>query len=732
VTASAPTLKVEWSTVTDASGQYRIGPVPPGAYLLRFEAKEYKPRVQEQVALAEGATFRVDVLLYPNRPIFFVKCGVETGESLQPAPPSFIPDAFEGLAVSQPLRWNGSLRAAERLAERVPGVLSVPYGFSIRGATAFENGFLLDGLSTRDAVSGLNLLPLSIEFASLVTVRSEGAMPSHTRANGGIIESRLKKGCPRFYGSAFAYWAPGILEGPRAPLAEPGTGFPSRERLRHLGDFGATLGGPLIPNRLTFFAGVTPVLSRTEQNGHWVDQRGTQALGRIIYDITPLHHLSLSVIGMPSGTRGQNASREATSLDSDTVMAMLDYSGAFLDRHLQLTLKAGWLSHHATHRTETVENSRKQQGFQTKAHVHYFLSALGTHIFQAGFDTEHTAHVRLLPASSRAESTVRGGFVQDQWIVRPWLTVNGGIRYDMQSLQAASHGRAAFTRYQLSPRAGVVVKPIPRIGTALIAHYARYHDQVPLGLVDAAQGRHITIDPGLAPASSHEVLLAATYEFFNLGDSGLSLQLKAQYTRRTSGAALATMPSLDGEGALIGNPGAGSLASLPRAVRNHDAATLSVRAQYRAWQSEVHYTWSRLYGTQTEPLGVESGLPRAWPQLLDADRAHSIKVTNRRTFTLDARRFARVGMSYLGASGTPLERALTSSTAWVHVLDAHLSVGQRFPNRAVLSINLDALNLINAQPLAWTDAQVPVEVEGLLPLRPLSPRQVRLGVRYDF
>ncbi|ATB47232.1 hypothetical protein MYMAC_002840 [Corallococcus macrosporus DSM 14697] len=732
VTARAPTLNRGWSTVTDAVGKYRIGPVPPGTYGLLFEPKEYISHVQEQVALTEGVTFRIDALLHTTQSLAFLPCDIKTDESLHPAPLRFTPDPINGLAIRRPLRWYGGLRATERLAERAPGVLDVPYGFSIRGASTSENGFLLDGLSTRDAISGLNLLPLSIEFASLVTVQSEGAMPSHALANGGIIESRLKAGCARFYGSVFAYGAPGILAGPTGTLPESGIGYSSKDRLRHLGEFGATLGGPIVSNRLTFFTGVTPMVGRTEQNGRLVEQRGIQALGRLKYDVTPLHHVPLSVVGMPSEARVLDEPREPTSFDSDTVMAMLDYSRAFVDKHLLLTLKAGWLRHHSTHRTQTVEARREQQGFQAKAHVHYLLRAIGTHTFQAGFDTEHTANVRFLPAASRAETMVLGGFVQDRWNVRPWLTINGGFRYDRQSLQPASHVRSVFTRYQLSPRAGVVVHPIPRYGTALIAHYARYHDQVPLGLVDFAQERHVTIDPGLAPASSHEILLAGTYEFFNVGSIGLSLQLKAQYARRTAGASLASMPTLDGAGVLLGNPGAGSMAMLPRAVRKHDAVSLSMNAQYRLWQSEFHYTRARLHGTQTDPLGDESGLPRALPRLLDADRTHSIKVTSYRVFELDVPRFVRVAMSYSGASGTPQERALTSSPTWVHVLDAHLSVGHRLARHAVLSVNLDAFNLFNAQHWAPRDTRAPAEIERPSPLHPSFPRQVRLGVRYDF
>ncbi|WP_237080301.1 hypothetical protein [Myxococcus xanthus] len=91
--------------------------------------------------------------------------------------------------MGRPRGGSGGLRAAESLAELSPVTLLDASGFAIRGASASENGYLLEGFSTRDAVTGLNLVPLSMEFVSLVTVHAGGSMPDQGRANGGVIEA---------------------------------------------------------------------------------------------------------------------------------------------------------------------------------------------------------------------------------------------------------------------------------------------------------------------------------------------------------------------------------------------------------------------------------------------------------------------------------------------------------------------------------------------------------------
>ncbi|WAM28692.1 TonB-dependent receptor [Myxococcus sp. NMCA1] len=731
VTANSSTAPGEIRTETDAAGAYRLDGVPPGTYSIRFEQEKYTAHSQERLEVAEGSTLRVDVGLSEKAPTFHVRCGGISSD-LAHTPRSYTaPRVVVGLPVGRPRGGSGGLRAAESLAELSPVTLLDASGFAIRGASASENGYLLEGFSTRDAVTGLNLVPLSMEFVSLVTVHAGGSMPDQGRANGGVIEARLPTGCTRISGSAFASWTPGGLEGPRESIPNAGSVGTSRNGLKNLGDFGITLGGPLVRNRLSFFAGVVPTLSRNGRRDDLTDHRGIQAVGRLTYHVAPGHDASLLVLATPSLVRGTDTADRPWEFDSETVLGMFDYNGMFLDNHLLLSFKAGWLNHKAVSRVSTGDARRAQRRFHAKTEGYYLLHAVGTHVFKASIDAEHSMHDSVHPVASRAASTVLGGFVQDTWTVSHLLTLQGGARYDVQSLWEGLNGRRALTTYLLSPRAGVVINPRPMYHSQLFASFAKYHDLVPLGLMDAESGQGVTFDPNLVPTSSREVIVGASHEFRPTQNGNLWFQLAAHYARRRLDAALASLDNPDDAGVLIGNPGVGLAAALPRAVRTYDAVTVSVQPNFHWMRTQFSYTWSRLHGNQTEPLGADAGRPLARQQLLPADRTHSIKATGIRGFDLARKLLLLTGVSYQGASGTPRDD-LGTRNRWVHVLDAHVDLKYQVSRFESVSFELAALNLLNTQPGAWLGEGRSVESDGVPPLYVLPPLQVRFGVRYAF
>jgi outer membrane receptor protein involved in Fe transport len=68
-------------------------------------------------------------------------------------------------------------------------------------------------------------------------------------------------------------------------------------------------------------------------------------------------------------------------------------------------------------------------------------------------------------------------FVDDQWKVRPWWTLNGGLRYTNY------HGQ--LTEHAWDPRAGTAIT-LPRLGWVLRGSYGRYYQAPPLDTVTGA------------------------------------------------------------------------------------------------------------------------------------------------------------------------------------------------------------------------------------------------------
>jgi len=85
-----------------------------------------------------------------------------------------------------------------------------------------------------------------------------------------------------------------------------------------------------------------------------------------------------------------------------------------------------------------------------------------------------------------------GFFVQDEWKVRPGLTVNLGLRYDLQFLETIS-----TDMNNVSPRAGLAWSPFASRRTVIRASYGLFYDRVPLrALANALLSAGNTTDLG--------------------------------------------------------------------------------------------------------------------------------------------------------------------------------------------------------------------------------------------
>ncbi|WP_051256643.1 TonB-dependent receptor [Cystobacter fuscus] len=712
VTATSEALEGERVVVTDAQGQFRIPALPPGVYLLRFDKESFEPFWHTEIDLRPEQTVQVNaelsggdareiVLPYVGSPTLDVSSAT-TGQAVEWG-------SIHHLAVSPP-SVSGASRSFGSLAGLVPGTQPEGGGFSIHGSSPWENGYVVDGLSTQDLEFGANASPLSVEFLQDFEVITGGYMPQYGRAMGGLLQARTRSGSNEFHGSLFSNWVPGFLEGLRTPVSDLNSIVSGRRALQHEGDVGATLGGPLVKDKLWFFAGVAPALSRYEYTRaftkfgtntpipgssrmYLLEDRRLQAMGKLTYLFNQDHQVTLSVIttpgrsgieevpGAPTGVEGPVASLRGPE-DNNFTTTQLQYAGVFLNKRLRVD---AWLggSQQTTDIQPVSENAtvdrEVMERYQASAQATWLLQLAGTHVLRWGVDGEFD-RVSSLPGggeviirSDRAtgflqDSTLSpeerytnnllGGFVQDSWTLSNRVTVNAGVRYD------TPEGALTFAlRDQLSPRIGLVVEPLAQGGMKLFAHYAKYRGQLPLGLMEVAfppgAGDLMPVDPSLLPPSSTELVAGAEYEV--LSDTRLS----AYYTHRRLDSAIEVLDIDSYASAFLGNPGLGLADHLPKAERTYDGVTLVLSRTFRdGWLAQASYTWSRLYGNYVGPVREDgtvfpSDLGFSYPLenqrgLLPYDRPHTLKLFGARVFHLTREVSASLGLSYLGRSGTPI------------------------------------------------------------------------------
>ncbi|QRN95262.1 TonB-dependent receptor [Archangium violaceum] len=365
ITATSPNLQGEQVVVTDAQGQYRIPQLPPGVYTLRFDKESFKPFSRSEVQLRLDRTIRVNVELLPEnfsevievtaRPPTIDVGSTSTGVNVDQ-------EFIKRIAVNRPGGKGGAARSFDSLAELAPGAQNDSYGVSINGTTSPENGYVVDGLSTNDPAFGINASPLSVEFVQDVNIITGGYMPEYGRSTGGVINAVTKSGSNEFHGTIFGSVTPGPLGGTPATVVNDGSVVTGVSALDVLGDVGATLGGPIIKDKLWFFAGVSPSFSRythtrgvnriltdvvtqTDPDTGEVSQvavprtdpvtgltmtepipgssrdylgtaRSLQYMGKLTYLLNQDHNVSLSVTGTPSVSGGGSA--RALAIDPQT------------------------------------------------------------------------------------------------------------------------------------------------------------------------------------------------------------------------------------------------------------------------------------------------------------------------------------------------------------------------------------------------------------------------------
>jgi hypothetical protein len=409
VTVTSPSLQGEQLMVTDASGLYRIPGLPPGEYTIRLDKETYKPYSRAGIQLRADTTIQVSAEVLPEaiKEEIVVVGDPPTVDIGSSSTGTNISSEFvRRVPVAQPGTKGSQVRSFESAAEVAPGARFDDYGTSINGASSPENRYVIDGVSVNDPAFGINGTPLSLEFIQETNVITGGYMPEYGRTTGGFLNVVTKSGSNEFHGSIFGYLSPGVLQADRKRIRTNGNTITTDIRLKYQWDAGFDIGGPLIKDKLWFYAGfdyfetkwelernlnrfLIDVDPETGEGAYRVDpatgflvteripgaekfyeasESGFQYIGKLGYAIDRDNRVSIEMFGMPrfsggDGAFGINPRRDtvddldlfernvtgtygamAHSFDSWTNDVIAKYQTAFDNKHTLLDVSLGW--HH--------------------------------------------------------------------------------------------------------------------------------------------------------------------------------------------------------------------------------------------------------------------------------------------------------------------------------------------------------------------------------------------------
>ncbi len=271
VVATSPNLQGEQTAITDESGNYRIGQLPAGDYKLVVQLQGYKPAERTDIRLSVDKTLRVPITATPEA-VQLEEQVVRTGL----APVVNVGSSEAGAVVSK--EFIGTVpvgRNFQAIAQTVPQAAGDAYGVGFQGALSPENSYILDGLNITDPIygatagtfTGRSAPTLLSNFIQEVDVKTGSFMPEYGRATGGIINVVTKGGSNEFHGSVWANVRPDSIFSPDGKIVgrdgEAVAWYTKPSEGSYNMDFGAEIGGPILKDKLWFYAGFAPIIQQT-------------------------------------------------------------------------------------------------------------------------------------------------------------------------------------------------------------------------------------------------------------------------------------------------------------------------------------------------------------------------------------------------------------------------------------------------------------------------------------
>jgi hypothetical protein len=256
----------EDATITDDQGNYLLTALPLGTYTIRFYVANASTQVEQTgVVVAAQRTVRANAKISSAVQAQVQQTYVITGK----VPTIDVGSARVGATFNENYTNNVPTgRTYGDVIQRAPGAFVDATGnVSIGGSTGLENIYIINGLNVTgmdmgNLESGASTMGggtnLPVEFMNQIDVNSGGYQAEYGGAMGGVINTVLKSGSNEFHGSVFTLWAPYWMTGNPNPVVITGASLGSMRKLDYDTSIGAEVGGPLIKDRLFFWAGFAP------------------------------------------------------------------------------------------------------------------------------------------------------------------------------------------------------------------------------------------------------------------------------------------------------------------------------------------------------------------------------------------------------------------------------------------------------------------------------------------
>lgn len=533
VTGSA--LQGERLVRVNDAGYFVAQALPAGDYRARFRAIGFRELVAEEITIRLGQTTSLGEVVLRRSEVLLAPIVVR----------------YDAAAID-PLSTEISSTLDVRFAETLPigrdytslvTLLSQANashmhrdGVNVAGATGLENMYFIDGMNVTEGFRNGAGTNLPHSFIDHIVLKTGGYEPEFGRALGGIISVTTRSGSNTPFASAFSYYTTSSLASNSARTRfDFGTGRFARY------DVGAAVGGPIVMDRLWYFAAYDAAVAREDlqlPGGRQEDKAlSHQFAGKLTWRASPETRVTATVVGDPT-TRDMVGNSFWGGLPMERLANPEPYLGYWnqgsvaasiaanraVGAHLLLEANVSHVDFHDRTGPRTAagasvplvvdfltgewsggygnqwdrRGSRSAVALSASHETGLHTTKIGAQLEEnrqreswqwigngpagAGtiFRTGTSEYIGLLlDLQTRVRNRVSTLFAQTSILAHERLRVNGGVRWDAQSFYSPTTGRSGSITDQLQPRIGAVMYPVRSQTQKIAASFGRFYEQIP-------------------------------------------------------------------------------------------------------------------------------------------------------------------------------------------------------------------------------------------------------------
>ena len=268
VTATDVNTKAVRTGETDTSGHYLLSQVNPGTYQVSVASSGFGAAESQPTAVAVGRTVTLNFALSVGSASQTVEVTAQQGllsldnpnttTTLEAKTIKSLPNPGQDLTFVAQFAQGALMNTAgsSNDAKAAGGYGNVEFN----GLPATSNGYILDGYDTNDPWLGLNIglstnLVIGLDAVQEATVNTNSYAVDQGRYGAAQVNYFTKSGANRFHGDAYEVWNGSLLNAQNYFLhANDTPGSVAKKPRSTVNEFGVSVGGPIRPDKLFFFA----------------------------------------------------------------------------------------------------------------------------------------------------------------------------------------------------------------------------------------------------------------------------------------------------------------------------------------------------------------------------------------------------------------------------------------------------------------------------------------------